>query len=154
MKITLIFILLSSIITSAQNKQGDLFVYIDSTKDSELYVFEKKVNNKFSSIKILKFDRKNKSGFTQEKRKHKDGNSIVVVNSQPISKNYYEFRSYKKPKEINSIDSLNFFYIKDLSKNIDAVSYIWKDSKYSIHFVEKINCKTYKVWEMSPVFRE
>jgi hypothetical protein len=77
----------------------------------------------------------------------------VIVKTQPINSNFYEFKSYKKPQKVNNIDSLKLHSIKDVSKNIKVFKEIWGNYKYSLVFIENKNCN-YILWRMKPVYLE
>lgn len=139
----------------AYTQKKELYVFIDY-KYQSLFKFNSEVNkNKdyyFSSIKILK-DKNKDSGFIKKnisKEKEKD---IIVVSKLPVETNYYEFQSYEKPEEALNIDTLKVYSIKDISKQTNDVKEIWGDYRYSVIFIEKINCK-YRLWKMKPLYLE
>jgi len=132
--------------------QKNIFYVMIDSKSNSLFKFNKDKNNSFSSIKILK-DKYKKTGFINRNNSKKSDNDIIVVKKQPIRKKYYEFQSYKKPKTVNSINTLKIYNIKDISKNKEVIKKIWGNYKYSIVFIEKENC-SYKLWEMKPIYLE
>jgi superfamily I DNA/RNA helicase len=136
-------------------QENTLYVMIDS-KYKSFYKFKKEINQDkdyyFSSIKILKDSSKNE-GFINKDISQKNDDDIVIVKTQPISSNFYEFESYKKPQKVNNIDSLKLHSIRDLSKNIEVFKEIWGNYKYSLVFIENKNCN-YILWRMKPVYLE
>ncbi|MFL0063646.1 hypothetical protein, partial [Tenacibaculum maritimum] len=88
-----------------------------------------------------------------QKKSKKYDNDIIIVKTQPVRKRYYEFQSYKKPKTVSSISDLKTYSIKDISKNIEIFKESWGNHKYSIVFIEKVNCN-YKLWEMKRIYLE
>ena len=136
-------------------QENTLYVMIDS-KYKSLYKFKKEINQDkdyyFSSIKILKDSSKN-DGFINKDISQKNDDDIVIVKTQPINSNFYEFESYKKPQKVNNIDSLKLHSIRDLSKNIEVFKEIWGNYKYSLVFIENKNCN-YILWRMKPVYLE
>ena len=82
-------------------QENALYVMIDSRYKS-LYKFKKEVNQDkdyyFSSIKVLK-DKSKNDGFTNKDVSQKNDDDIVIVKTQPVNTNFYEFESYKKPQK-------------------------------------------------------
>ncbi|MFL0223049.1 hypothetical protein, partial [Tenacibaculum maritimum] len=142
-----IFFILIIFSLNAYAQKNILYVVIES-KNNSLFKFEK--NNSFSSIKILKNEYR-RTGFINQKKSKKYDNDIIIVKTQPVRKRYYEFQSYKKPKTVSSISDLKTYSIKDISKNIEIFKESWGNHKYSIVFIEKVNCN-YKLWEMKPIY--
>ena len=136
-------------------QENALYVMIDSRYKS-LYKFKKEVNQDkdyyFSSIKVLK-DKSKNDGFTNKGVSQKNDDDIVIVKTQPVNTNFYEFESYKKPQKVGSIDSLKIYSIKDVSENIKEFKEIWGDYKYSVVFIENKNCD-YILWQMNPIYLE
>jgi hypothetical protein len=143
----LLFILINYI-ANAQSK--NIYVIIDN-KYQKLFKFKKENNSYFSSIRILKYDKKNE-GFNKKENSHKD-DDIIVISKQPIETNYYEFQSYKKPKDTKNINNLTTYNIEEISRNIKPIQKIWRNSDYSIVFIEKKECN-YILWQMKPIYLE
>lgn len=137
-KFLILLFILINYIANAQSK--NIYVIIDN-KYQKLFKFKKENNSYFSSIRILKYDKKNE-GFNKKENSHKD-DDIIVISKQPIETNYYEFQSYKKPKDTKNINNLTTYNIEEISRNIKPIQKIWRNSDYSIVFIEKKSVTIY-----------
>jgi hypothetical protein len=147
MKKNILILLFLSINYNVNAQSKNIYVIIDN-KYEEFFKFKKENDPYFSSIKVLKYDKRDK-GFNKKENSQKK-NDIIVVLKQPIENNYYEFQSYDKPKEEKNINLLKIYSIEEISRNIEPIHKIWTDSDYSIVFIEKIGCN-YNLWKMKPI---
>ncbi len=150
MKKYILILLFLSINYNLNAQIKSIYVIIDD-KYENLFKFKKEKKSYFSSIKILKYDKRHK-GFNKKGNSQKDDDSIIV-SKQPIEANYYEFQSYKKPKIAKIINHLKTYSIEEVSRNIKSIQKIWTNSDYSIVFIEKQDCN-YKLWKMKSIHLE
>ncbi len=145
-----LLLLLMSIQMNSQNTNTDtVFVLIDKIQNKNLYIFEKGKNNKSAKIKILHYDKRNE-GFKRIKQ-IKANKEIIQVKSEPNDNIYYEFVSNNSPKSVENINGLKVYSIEDVSKNNKKV---WSEYPYIIFFIEQLECSTYNIWKMNPLFHE
>lgn len=76
---------------------------------------------------------------------------VIIVKPEPNEIDYYEFVSKHPPTEVSLIKKNKVYCIEDISKNNKNV---WREYPYIISFIEKLNCDSFNIWEMMPVFHE
>ena len=150
MKKCILILLFISINYNLNAQIKNIYVIIDNKHES-FFKFKKEKNSCFSSIKILKYDKRLK-GFNKKENSQED-NDIIIVSKQQIETNYYEFQSSKKPKTAKNIKHLKTYSIEEISRNVKSIQKIWTDSDYSIIFIEETGCN-YKLWKMKSIHLE
>lgn len=128
----------------SQNEEK-VYIILDN---SNLYEIIKKENS--ATLKIPFYSQRANWKKENSKKTNKDNEEVVVVSPIP-NKKYYTFHSIKAPEKRTNINEINAFSVIDVSKENKMV---WKKYPHKMIFIEKVNCKSYRLWYMMPEFYE
>lgn len=131
--ISYLIILLSFSLYSQNNSKDTIYILINTTKNKNLFIFEKNKNNQYATIKV----------FDYNKNKQEKTNKLNKIYPKPSSYNFTNYYSINQPKHIASIIHLKTLSIEDLSKNQNKII-----NNQIIIFVEKLNSYSYNLWTM------
>jgi hypothetical protein len=149
---TLLFTLFFTLLNLGANCQNtyvdSIFVMIDTSINKDLFLFKKRIKYPGASIKILMHARKNE-GF-QKKTYKKNKNRIV--NPRLVFEPYYEFESYKSPRQVENLNGLQIYSIEDVSKGDKQV--FNGNQPRNFIFVEKLKNSNYNLWKMHLIMKE